>query len=573
MCNRFAQLHLHSEKSTLDGYASAEQIAKRCKELGQPAVAISDHGNMVNWYSFYKACKNEGVKPIIGNEIYFTEDRNIKEKGTKHYHLLLLAINETGLKNLFKLTSISHLEGFYGKPRVDWKDLQEYQEGIICTSACLASYPAKLVAEKDYLKAKKVIKKFKAIFGKRFFLEIQPNEHAMQKQVNQAYANWYHDLGVGIIATTDAHYLKPEDYQKHKVFTKIGGFDSDVYKHNYWTTAEDTIKGLIELTDVPAYVAKEAVETTVKIADMVEDYNIDTSIKLPKFEIPGKFKDQDDYLTQLCRDGWKKRGIHLLSKEKQKEYLERLQMEFKVIFGKGFSGYFLIVQDFINWARSNGIVVGYGRGSAGGSLVGWLTGIVELNPVEYGLLFERFLNPERDEMPDIDVDFADRKAVYEYLIDKYGADRVASVITFGTLGARGVVRDVGKAIGIPHSEVDYIAKLIPEKPGIKLNEAIEESEELQKYVKKHPSLFEYCFEFEGKTRHFSTHASALIIGDRPLTEVIPLMRDASGKPQSMVDMKTAESLGLLKFDILGLKTLSVIQGTVDLINMEMECAG
>jgi DNA polymerase III subunit alpha len=568
--DNFVELHLHSHKSTLDGYATAEEIAQRAKELNQKAIALTNHGNMVDWWEFYKACNEKEIKPILGNEIYFTENRHVKEKGTKHYHLVLLAMNDVGLKNLFKITTLAHTEGFYGKPRADWELLEKYNEGIICTSACLASYPARLIAENDYLKAKKIIMKFKKAFGDRFYLEIQPNRTPMQRKVNQAYVNWHEEMGIELIATTDAHYLDSADYVKHKTFVKIGGFDAnETYIDNHLTRGEEVERMLIDQTDVPVMKAKEAVANTVKVAERVEKYDIDTSTKLPHFEIPEGYPGEDEYLTQLCRDGWIKRGIHKLPKSIQKEYLDRLKTEFDVIFGKGFSGYFLIVQDFVNWARSKGIIVGYGRGSAGGSLIAWLTGIVELDPIKYGLLFERFLNPERSELPDIDVDFADRKAVYDYLIEKYGADRVASVITFGTLGAKGVIRDVGKAIDIHPKVVNDVATLIPEKPGIRLSEAFEEVPELNDYKKKYPSWFEYAFEYEGKTRHFSTHASALVIADRPLTEVIPCMLDSKGQLQSMVDMGTCEELGLVKFDLLGLKTLKIVQNSVDQINEEV----
>lgn len=568
--DNFVELHLHSQKSPLDGYATVQQIAKRAKELNQKAIALTDHGNMVDWWGFYKACKAEGVKPILGNEVYFTEDRHKKDKNTRHYHLVLLAMNDVGLKNLFKLTTLAYTEGFYGKPRIDWELLEKYNEGIICTSACLASYPARLIAENDYLKAKKVIMKFKRVFGDRFYLEVQPNRTPMQKKVNQAYVNWHEEMGIDLIATTDAHYMDKEDFIKHRVFVKIGGFDANnTYIDNYLTRGDEVIDLLVEQTEVPVMKAKEAVENTVKLADRIEDYNIDTSTKLPHFEIPSQYPNEDEYLKQLCREGWIARGIHLLPEAEQQVYLDRLLVEFDVIFTKGFSGYFLIVQDFIVWARRNGIIVGYGRGSAGGSLIAWLTGIVELDPIKYGLLFERFLNPERSELPDIDVDFADRKAVYDYLVDKYGEDRVASVITFGTMGARGVIRDVGKALDIHGAVIDTVAKLIPERPSIKLKEAFEEVPELEEYKKKFPQWFELAFEYEGKTRHFSTHASALIIADRPLTEVIPCMLDKKGKLQSMVDMNECAELGLVKFDLLGLKTLKVIQNNVDQINAGM----
>lgn len=567
--DRFVQLHLHSMYSTLDGIATPKEIAQRAKELNQPAVALTDHGNMVGWYEFVQECREAGIKPIVGNEMYITDDRHKKEKGTKHYHLVLLAMNDVGLKNLFKLTAISYLEGFYSRPRIDWEVLREYNEGLICLSACLASYPARLISEDNPVKAKKVVMKFKKIFGDRFFLEIQPNEHTLQRIVNKHYVEWSRELEIPLVATTDAHYLDPEKYESHRIFTKIGGFDSDVYKHNYWTTSEEVVRKLVEYTEVPEEEARKAVENTVKIAEMVEEYHIDTSTKLPHFPIPPEFPNEDEYLKQLCREGWIRRGINKLPKDEQKVYLDRLLTEFDVIFGKGFSGYFLIVQDFVNWARKNGIVVGYGRGSAGGSLVSWLLGIVELDPIKHGLLFERFLNPERNELPDIDIDFADREQVYQYLIEKYGADRVASVLTFGTMGAKGCIRDVGRALGIPLKEVDRIAKMIPERQGIKLEEAIEEVPELKEEMEKYPDLFKYAFEYEGRVRHYSTHASALIIADRPIVEVAPLMLDSSGKPQVMVEMNTCAQLGLVKFDLLGLKTLAIIQKTVDLINEEM----
>lgn len=568
--DQFVQLHLHSQMSTLDGMATAREIAERAKELGQPAVALTNHGNMVDWYEFIEACEEVGVKPIVGNEVYLTEDRYVKEKGTNHYHLVLLALNDTGLKNLFKITTIGYLEGFYGKPRIDWETLKKYNEGLVCLSACLASYPARLIAENNYGKAKKVIKKFHKIFGDRFYLEIQPNKHPAQKKVNQSYIQWHKDMGIKLVATTDVHYLRPEDYEKHKIFTAISGFKSNIYKDNYWCSGEEVIQKLVYQTYVPEQIAREAVLNTVEVADRVEEYKIDTSIKLPHFPIPTEFSNEDEYLKQLCRQGWIRRGIHKLPKPNQKVYLDRLLMEFDVIFTKGFSGYFLIVQDFINWARANGVVVGYGRGSAGGSLISWLLGIVELDPIKYGLLFERFLNPERNELPDIDVDFADREKVYQYLVEKYGEDRVASVLTFGTLGARGVIRDVGRALEIPLKTVDKIAKLIPERPNITLQEALEEVEELQEYKEKYPDLFLYAQAFEGRVRHFSTHASALVICDRPLTEVCPLMRDSNGKPQIMLDMHSMSKLGLVKFDLLGLKTLAVVQGAVRMINERMK---
>jgi len=565
----FCQLHLHSQMSTLDGMASAEEIVLRAKELGQPAVALTNHGVMNDFWDFIKAGRKHGVKAIVGNEVYITEDISIKEKGTRHYHLVLLAKNTQGLKNLLKLTTISHLKGFYNRPRIDYKLLEQYKDGLICLSACLAGVSQRQIAEGDYLGAKKTIKRFKKIFGNDFYLEIQPNEHTMQKKVNQAYASWYKDLGVGIVATQDVHYLRKDDYLTHRVLTKIGDFDSDVYKHNYWSEGEEVIKQLMEFTGVPEAVAREAVETTVKIAEQVEGYEIDTSIKLPKFPVPAPFKTEEEYLKQLCREGWTRRGLNKLSKQEQKVYVDRILYEFDVIINKGFSGYFLIVQDFIKWARDNGIVVGYGRGSAGGSLVSWLLGIVELDPIRYGLLFERFLNPERNSLPDIDVDFADRGAVVRYLKEKYGHDKVCSVVTYGTFGAKGVIRDVVRVCGYPYSLGDAIAKSIPDRPSITLEEAYNESEEFRKYMKQYEhSIWKYAKQIEGRVRHFSQHACAYIIADRPLDEVIPLMEDKYGEPMSAVDMGVCEELGLVKFDLLGVKTLSVINKTVDLINAE-----
>lgn len=574
----FVELHQHGEDSALDGKATIKEIVSRARELRQPAVALTDHGNMQGFWDLYKEGKEQGVKPIIGNEVYITDDRFLKEKGAKHFHLVLLAKNKTGLKNLFKMTTKSHLEGFYKKPRIDWDLLQQHHEGVICISACLAGYPQQLIIDKNYLQAKKIIKKFKKIFGDDFYLEVQPNHHAPQKDVNKAFSEWHEGMGIDLVATTDAHYMSLDDRTNHMVFTKIGGFDGEeTYKYNYNMSGDEVVKNLVELTDMNEDKAIEAVKNTVNIADKVEDYDIDTSLKLPPFEIPTEYDSDNEYLKQLCRDGWIKRGINLHSKAEQKVYVDRLMEEFEVIFNKGFSSYFLIVQDFINWSRRNGIVVGYGRGSAGGSLVAYLTGIVELDPVEYDLLFERFLNPDRNDLPDIDVDMADRNAVVQYVKEKYGAEKVANVITFGTFGAKGVVRDVAKALfgkskgGLLGSK---ISNLIPDTPGIKLQKAIDESEDLQELIKQHDikQIIDYAFEFEGRKRHTSTHACALIIADRDLTEVLPLMNGSGGEKMTMIDMDSCEELGLVKFDFLGLQTLSIIQNTADLINDEREGA-
>ncbi|WLR49555.1 DNA polymerase III subunit alpha (plasmid) [Halobacillus litoralis] len=572
------ELHQHGQKSSLDGIATVQEIVARAKDLGQPAVALTDHGHMQDFYDFYQECKKEGIKPIIGNEAYFTEDRFVKEKGTKHYHLVLLAKNTTGLRNLFKITSKSHLEGFYGKPRVDWDLLDEYGEGIIVLSGCLAGYPQQMIAEGNYLKAKKVIKKFKKMFGEDFYLEIQPNEHGLQKDVNKCFTEWNEGMGIDLVATTDAHYMESgEGRLTHMVYTQIADFNGEeIYKHNYNMGANETYHNLINLTGISKEKAYEAVDNTEKVADKVEEYEIDDSLKLPHFPLPDEYKAMengaDEYLKQLCRDGWKYRGINALSDEQQQIYKDRIMEEFEVIMGKGFSEYFLIVQDFIWWSRNNNIIVGYGRGSAGGSLVAYLMGIVELDPIEYDLLFERFLNPDRNELPDIDVDFADREAVVNYVKDTYGHDKVCSVITFGTFGAKGVVRDVAKALHGKkqgHMMGDKLSGLIPETPSITLKDAMQEVPELEELLDsdhKYQQVKKYALEFEGRVRQTSTHACAIIISDRDLTDVIPLQRDSEDEPMAMVDMDTCEALGLVKFDFLGLKTLSVINNTSDLIN-------
>lgn len=575
----FVQLHLHSQMSTLDGIASTKEIVDRAKELNQSAVALTNHGNMVDHVEFIEQCEAEGIKPIVGNEVYFVPDRFYKEKKgekRKAYHLILLAMNDTGLKNLYQLTSEAYETGFHYKPRIDWELLERYHEGLICTSACLGGFPQQLLIGGDIEGAKQAIIRFKSIFGDRYYLEIQPNDLRDQKVVNQQFIKWSQEFDIPLVATMDSHHLSPKTYELHKLFTQIGTGDDFIhdYKDNYWTTSGEVINKLVTQTGVPKDIAEKAVKNTELVAERIDQYTIDKSVKLPHYPVPDEFQSEAEYLNHLCDIGWNKRGIRRFSKDKQQQYRERLETELNVILNKGFEGYFLIVWDMIQWARGQGIPVGYGRGSAGGSLVSWLLGIVELDPIKYGLLFERFLNPERKSLPDIDVDFShDRRGeVIEYLKSKYGQENVMPILTLGTMGASMALRDVGRVLKIPLPEVNKVAKALENlKQDVDERELehsildeLENIPEVRDIVAKYPKWIKIAKQLEGRVRHFGRHASAVLIADRPVREVLPLMR-VNGELVAGGDMFVCEKVGLVKFDILGLKTLDVIDNTVKLI--------
>lgn len=578
----FTHLHVHTEYSLLDGSSKIKEIVKRAKELGMDSLAITDHGVMYGVIDFYKAAKEAGIKPIIGCEIYVSpSSRFDKEAGVsddRYYHLVLLAENDTGYHNLMKIVSKGFTEGFYYKPRVDYEVLEQYSEGIIALSACLAGEVARNLAKGNYEDAKKSALRYEGIFGKgNFFLELQDHGIPTQKTVNAGILRLSRELGIELVATNDIHYIFEEDSVPHDILlciqTQKKVSDNDRMKYEggqYYLKTEEEMAALFPY-------AKEAIENTHKIA-MRCNVEIEFGVrKLPRFQVPAEFyKETDDdieaswnYLLHLCTEGLKKRYASV-SKEEYEKLKERLDYELSVIKNMGFIDYFLIVWDFINYAKRNGIAVGPGRGSAAGSIVAYTLEITDIDPIKYDLLFERFLNPERVSMPDIDVDFCmeRRGEVIEYVIEKYGKERVSQIVTFGTLAAKGVIRDVGRVLDMPYAEVDAIAKMIPNELNItlekalKMNPMLKESYDNNSQIKY---LIDMSMRLEGLPRHTSMHAAGVLISSKAVDEFVPLSRASDGTITTQYIMTTLEELGLLKMDFLGLRTLTVIQNAVRMI--------
>ncbi len=567
----FIHLHNHTQYSLLDGACHIDKFLKRAKELNFPALAITDHGNMFGAIEFYKKAKKAGIKPIIGCEIYVApRDRFKKERLPGEpdggYHLILLAKDNTGYKNLVKLVSAGYLEGFYRKPRIDKELLRQHAEGLIATSACLQGEISRKIANNDFKKAEETVKEYADIFGKEnFYLEIQDHGIDKEKKDKAALINLSKKLGIDLVATNDCHYLSREDHKAHEALLCIqtGKTLEDTDRMSY-ATDQIYVKSAEEMKELFGDVP-DAIENTLKIA---EQCNVDIEIgklMIPKFDLPEGFEKPEDYVRHLCREGVKK-----LYHDPGDKIYERLDYELDVIKNMGYSGYFLIVKDFIDYARSQNIPVGPGRGSAAGSLVSYTLGITTIDPLKYDLLFERFLNPERVSMPDIDIDFSDRgrDKVIDYVTDKYGQDNVAQIITFGTLAARGVVRDVGRVMSIPYSEVDKIAKMIPFKPGQTITGAMEEEKDLVRLAdadERIDTLLQYSRTLEGLARHASTHAAGVVIAPEPLVEHVPLFKSNKDEITTQYDMKGVEDIGLLKMDFLGLRTLTVIADAVEMI--------
>ncbi|MCD4694002.1 DNA polymerase III subunit alpha, partial [bacterium] len=557
----FVHLHNHTHYSLLDGLTKIDEMVKFAKEEGSPAVAITDHGVMYGVIEFYQTCLKEGVKPIIGMEAYLAPrsrfDKETKED-RKNYHLLLLARNNKGYKNLIKLTTLAHLEGFYYKPRIDWETLEKYSEGLIASTACLGGEIPQLILSRKFDKAKKRIREYNDIFGQdNFFLEIQPHpnlEH--QEEVNVKLIEFSRELGVPLIATNDVHYLKKEDNEVQDILLCLQNKKKKEDTDRMYMLDEDysmkSNKEMIEyFKDIP-----EAIENTVKIA---EKCNVEIElgkVQLPHFNVPKGYND-NSYLEKICRDGLKIR-YGLSYDEIDSDKKDRLDFELSVIKKMGWLSYFLIVADFVNWAKKENIVVGPGRGSAAGSFASYLLGITNLDPLEYDLLFERFLNPERVSMPDIDLDFADtgRDKVIRYVEEKYGKDNVCQIITFGTMAARAAFRDVGRVLNYPYDYCDKIAKMIP--MFFKIKDALESVEELKEIYQKDDQArkaLDYAQRMEGVSRHASTHACGVLITKDPLVNYTPLQY-ASSSDRSIVSqysLHPVEDLGLLKMDFLGLK--------------------
>ncbi len=564
----FVHLHVHSQYSLLDGAASLERLVQEAVTTGQRAVAVTDHGVMYGAFKFCQAAKKAGVKPIIGCEVYVArrgrQDREAKIDDDP-YHLVLLAEDEIGYRNLTKLVSLSHLEGFYYRPRVDREILARYSQGLIAMSACFSGeIPSSLLAG-DYETAKKTAEWYREVFGaQHFFLELQSQGLDGQRQVNQELVSMARALNLGVVATNDLHYIRREDAMVHDVLLCIqtGKTVSDPNRLKfptdefYFKTGDEMERAFREIP--------EALKNTVAIAERCNFSLEQGAYQLPDYEVPTQF-DKNSYLEYLCRQNLSRRYQEVTT-----EIEERLLYELSVIKKTGFAGYFLIVWDFVRYAKDRGIPVGPGRGSGAGSLVGYLLEITELDPLKHQLLFERFLNPERVSMPDFDIDFCfeRRGEVIDYVKEKYGRDHVAQIITFGTMAARGAIRDVGRVLGLPYGEVDKIAKLIPSEMGITLEEAMKNSPELSALIHEDDRirrLIDIAKAVEGFPRHASTHAAGVVITPKPLTDYLPLARASEGDATTQFTMEDLETLGLLKMDFLGLRTLTVLSDTLELV--------
>ena len=564
----FVHLHIHSEFSLLDGANRIKDLPVRAKELGMKAMAITDHGVMYGAIDFYKACKKEGIKPIIGCEVYvaprtrFDKEPNIDNH---YYHLILLAKNNQGYKNLSKLVSLGFVEGYYYKPRIDLEILEKYSEGLICLSACLAGAVNQALLNGQEEKAEEVALWHKKVFGEDYYIEIQNNGIPEQVLANQKLVKLARKLDIPLVATNDAHYLKKEDAYNHEVLLCIqtGKRMSDPDRMRF-DTDELYVKSPEEMSEYfKAF--PDAIENTVKIADKCNvEFEFGHTI-LPNYDVPAEYPTHYDFFKKLCDDGIKKR----YGENPSKEILDRAEYEISVIKKMGYVDYFLIVWDFIHYAKSQGIPVGPGRGSGAGSIIAYAMEITDIDPIKYGLLFERFLNPERISMPDFDVDFCyeRRQEVIDYVSRKYGHDHVSQIITFGTMSARMVIRDVARVLEMPYAEADSLAKMIPNELHITIKKALEQNKELNDKYQNDPNiknLLDIAMGLEGMPRQASTHACGIVITKEPVDTYVPLyVRD--GQISTQYIMTTLEELGLLKMDFLGLRTLTVIQDTIDLV--------
>lgn len=557
----FVHLHNHTEFSLLDGASRVEALVKKAKEFGMPAVAITDHGSMYGVVDFYKYALKYGIKPIIGCEVYIAPRARTEKttvEGEAYYHLILLAENEQGYRNLIELVSRANTEGFYYKPRVDKELLRIYHEGLICMSACIAGEVPALILRGDIEGARILAEEYRDIFGvENYFLELQDHGLPEQAQVNPILIDIAAKTGIGLVATNDLHYINKEDAECHDILLCIQtGKTVDDPGRMRFSTNEFYMKSQQEMAALFGHIP-EALENTCQIAkrcDVKFEFN---KLHLPQFPVPDQLT-ADDYLRRLCEE-----ALPIRYKPVTGECCSRLDYELDVIRKMGYSGYFLIVWDFVNYARRSEIPVGPGRGSAAGSIVAYLLGITNIDPLRYGLLFERFLNPERVSMPDIDIDFCyeNRSKVIDYVAGRYGADRVAQIITFGTMAAKAAIRDVGRALNLPYGEVDRIAKLVPNELGITLKRALEVSTELKTLYQSDETvrrLIRLALAVEGLPRHASTHAAGLVIAKEPLTHYVPLQNSSEGFITTQYDKDRIEDLGLLKMDLLGLRTLTVI---------------
>ena len=568
----FAHLHVHTEYSLLDGSNKIKEYVRRVKELGMDSAAITDHGVMYGVIDFYRAAKEAGIKPIIGCEVYVAPNSRFDREATggddRYYHLVLLAENNTGYANLMKIVSRGFTEGFYYKPRVDMELLKQHHEGIIALSACLAGEVARNIQKGLVDEAKKAALKYQECFGKgNFFLELQDHGIPAQRLVNTTLLSMSKELDIPLVVTNDVHYTYPEDEKPHDILLciqtakKLSDEDRMRYEGGqYYVKSEEEMKGLFPY-------AWEAVENTQAIADRC-NVEIEFGVtKLPHFEVPEGYTSET-YLYKLCEDGLAERYP-----DDDGTLQKRLDYELSVIKQMGYVDYFLIVWDFINYARRNGIAVGPGRGSAAGSIVAYCLKITNIDPIRYNLLFERFLNPERVSMPDIDIDFCfeRRQEVIDYVGRKYGQEKVVQIVTFGTMAAKGVIRDVGRVMDLPYAYVDGIAKMIPNELNITIDRALQINPELRKLYETDgqvKELIDMSKRLEGLPRHTSMHAAGVVICPESADNYVPLSRGSDGSITTQFTMTTLEELGLLKMDFLGLRTLTVIQNAAEMVKKD-----
>ena len=568
----FTHLHVHTEYSLLDGSSKIKELAVRAKELGMDSMAITDHGAMYGVIDFYRAAREAGIKPILGCEVYVAPgsrfDRENVHGEDRYYHLVLLAENNEGYQNLMKIVSKGYVDGFYYKPRVDMEVLKTYHKGIIALSACLAGEVPRFLARGLYEEAKEAVLKYQEIFGRgNYFLELQDHGIPMQRQVNQGIIRLSRELDIPLAATNDCHYINAEDLEAHDILLCIqtGKKVADENRMRY-EGGQYYVKSEEEMRELFSYIP-EAIDNTAKIAERC-NVEIEFGVtKLPRYEVP-EGCDSWGYLNHLCSEGLKERYP-----EDDGTAKERLEYELGVIKSMGYVDYFLIVWDFINFARSHGIAVGPGRGSAAGSIVSYCLKITNIDPIRYQLLFERFLNPERVSMPDIDVDFCyeRRQEVIDYVVEKYGKDQVAQIVTFGTLAARGVIRDVGRVMDLPYSLCDQVSKMVPAELNITLDLALKKNPELKGLYdtdEQVHKLIDMSRRLEGLPRHTSMHAAGVVISRTNIDEYVPLSRGSDGTITTQFTMTTLEELGLLKMDFLGLRTLTVLQDAVAMIQKD-----
>ena len=568
----FTHLHVHTEYSLLDGSSKIKELAVMAKELGMDSMAITDHGAMYGVIDFYRAAREAGIKPILGCEVYVAPgsrfDRENVHGEDRYYHLVLLAENNEGYQNLMKIVSKGYVDGFYYKPRVDMEVLKTYHKGIIALSACLAGEVPRFLARGLYEEAKEAVLKYQEIFGRgNYFLELQDHGIPMQRQVNQGIIRLSRELDIPLAATNDCHYLHAEDWEAHDILLCIqtGKKVADENRMRY-EGGQYYVKSEEEMRELFSYIP-EAIDNTAKIAERC-NVEIEFGVtKLPRYEVPEGY-DSWGYLNHLCSEGFKERYP-----EDDGTLKERLEYELGVIKSMGYVDYFLIVWDFINFARSHGIAVGPGRGSAAGSIVSYCLKITNIDPIRYQLLFERFLNPERVSMPDIDVDFCyeRRQEVIDYVVEKYGKDQVAQIVTFGTLAARGVIRDVGRVMDLPYSLCDQVSKMVPAELNITLDLALKKNPELKALYdtdEQVHKLIDMSRRLEGLPRHTSMHAAGVVISRTNIDEYVPLSRGSDGTITTQFTMTTLEELGLLKMDFLGLRTLTVLQDAVAMIQKD-----